>query len=51
MKSGQMMFMKIFMKIKILFDFSHYPQDSKFFDPANEKFIGKMKDELVSLLD
>ena len=27
------------------FDFSDYPLDSKFFDPANKKVIGKMKDE------
>ena len=32
MKLKQMMFMKIFMK-------------TKFFDPANKKVIGKMKDE------
>ena len=29
-----------------MFDFSNYPQDSKFFDPANKKVIGKLKDEL-----
>ena len=34
-----------FYKDKNLFDFSDYPLDSKFFDPANEKVIGKMKDE------
>ena len=28
-----------------MFDFSDYPKDSKFFDPTNKKFIGKMKDE------
>ena len=28
-----------------LFDFSDYPQDSKFLDLANEKVIGKMKDQ------
>ena len=28
-----------------MFDFSNYPKDSKFFDQANEKVIGKMKDE------
>ena len=41
------------------FDFSDYPQDSKFYDLANKKVIGKMKDEfgsefggkLVNLLD
>ena len=27
-----------------MFDFSNYPKDSKFFDPTNEKVIGKMKD-------
>ena len=34
-----------FYEDKGLFDFSDYPQDSKFFDPANERVIGKMKDE------
>ena len=28
-----------------MLDFSDYPLDSKFFDPANKKVIGKMKDE------
>ena len=28
-----------------MFDFSDYPQHAKFFDPANKKVIGKMKDE------
>ena len=28
-----------------MFDFSNYPKDSKFFDPANKEAIGKMKDE------
>ena len=36
---------KEFFKYKHLFDFSNYPKDSKFFDQANEKVIGKMKDE------
>ena len=27
-----------------MFDLSKYPKDSKFFDPVNEKVIGKMKD-------
>ena len=31
-----------------LFDFSDYPQDSKFYDLANKKVIGKMKDEFGS---
>ena len=29
-----------------MFDFSDYPRDSKFFDPANKNVIGKMKGEL-----
>ena len=28
-----------------MLDLSNYPKDSKFFDPSNEKFIDKMKDE------
>ena len=36
---------KEFSKWKILFDFSNYPKDSKFFDETNKKVIGKMKDE------
>ena len=31
-------------KHKWLFDFSNYSKASKFFDPSNKKFIGKMKD-------
>ena len=27
-----------------MFDLSNYSKDSKFFDPINEKVIGKMKD-------
>ena len=34
-----------FFKWKDLFDFSNYSKDSKFFDNANKKVIGKMKDE------
>ena len=34
-----------FYEDKNLFDFSNYPVKSKFFDPANKKVIGKMKDE------
>ena len=34
-----------FHKDKNLFDFSDYPQHSKFLDPSNKKVIGKMKDE------
>ena len=37
--------MKNFFKHKHLFDFSNYPKDSKFFDQANKKVIGNMKDE------
>ena len=33
-----------FLKHKHLFDFSNYPKDSKFFDQANKKVIGKIKD-------
>ena len=28
-----------------MFDFSNYPEDSKFFDPTNKKVISKMRDE------
>ena len=28
-----------------MFDLSNYPLDSKFFDPDNEKVIGKIKDD------
>ena len=35
-----------FHKDKSLFDFSDYPQDSIFFDPANKKVVGKMEDEV-----
>ena len=45
MKLKQKMFMRIFIKRKILFDFSDYPLNSKLFDAANKKVIGKMKDE------
>ena len=34
-----------FFKWKDLFDFSNYSKDSRFFDNANKKAIGKMKDE------
>ena len=34
-----------FFKHKHLFDFINYSEDSKFFDQANKKIIGKMKDE------
>ena len=32
-------------KDKKLFDFSGYPIDSKYYDSANKKVLGKMKDE------
>ena len=39
---------------KKLFDFSEYPINSKFYDPANKQVLGKMKDEfkgqIISLL-
>ena len=35
-----------FYQDKKLFDFSDYPLNSQFFDPVNEKVIGKMKDVL-----
>ena len=34
-----------FFKHKHLIDFSNYPKDQKFFDLANKKVIGEMKDE------
>ena len=39
-----------FFKWKDLFDLSNYLKDSKFFDDANKKAIGKMKDDLGELL-
>ena len=39
------MFYEEFFKHKHLFDFSNYPEDSKFFDQANKNVVGKMKDE------
>ena len=41
---------KIF-KHKHMFDFSNFPKDSKFFDPANKKIIGKMKDASDEKID
>ena len=37
-------FYEDFFKWKDLFDFSNYSKDSKFYDDANKKVIGKMKD-------
>ena len=39
-----------FFKWKDLFDFSNYPKDSKLFDNANKKVIGKMKDEYGEII-
>ena len=39
-----------FFKYKHLFDFSNYPEDSKFFDKTNKKVIGKMKDEFGGVI-
>ena len=40
-----------FFKWKDLFDFSNYSKDSKFYDDANKKVIGKMKDEYGGVID
>ena len=39
-------FYENFYKNKKLLDFSDYPENSKFFHPANKKVIGKKKDEV-----
>ena len=39
------MFYEEFFKHQHLFDFSNYPEDSKFFDVTNKNVIGQMKDE------
>ena len=41
---------KDFFKWKDLFDFTNYPKDSTFFDEANKKVIGKMKDEFSRVI-
>ena len=46
MKLKQMIFMKIFMRIKVNLIISDYSRDSKFFNPFNKKVIGKIKDKL-----
>ena len=33
-----------------MFDFSDYPQDSKFLDLVDKKVIGKMKDEFKGMI-
>ena len=41
-----------FFKQKHLFDFSNYLKDAEFFDEANKKVVGKMKDESeVKIID
>ena len=40
-----------FFKDKNLFDFSNFSKDFKFFDPANKKVIGKMKDVSEGKID
>ena len=39
-----------FFKWKDLFDFSNYSKDSIFFNKANKKVIGKMKDEFGGVI-
>ena len=39
-----------FFKWKNLFDFINYSKDSKFFDDANKKVIGIMKDEMGGVI-
>ena len=39
-----------FFKWKDLFEFSNYSKDSKFFNEANKKVIGKMKDEFGGVI-
>ena len=39
-----------FFKWKDLFDFSNYSKDSKFYDDANKKVIGKMKNEFGGVI-
>ena len=39
-----------FFKYKDLFDSSSYPRDSKFFDEADKKVIGKIKDEFGGVI-
>ena len=39
-----------FFKWKDLFDFSNYSKDSKLFNEANKKVIGKIKDEVGGVI-
>ena len=39
-----------FFKWKYLFDFNNFSKDSKFFNVANKKVIGKMKDEFDGVI-
>ena len=43
-------FYEEFFKWKNLFDFSNYSKDSKFFNEASKKVIGKMKDEFCGAI-
>ena len=36
-----------FYKDKVMFNFSDYSLNSRFFDPVNKKFIGKIKNEII----
>ena len=49
MKLKLMMFIKIYFKIKKLFDNSTYPKNSEFFLDENKTVIGKMKDEAAGM--
>ena len=42
---------EVFFKWKDLFDFSNYSKDSKFYEDANKKAIGKMKDEYGGVIN
>ena len=45
-----MMFIKIYFKIKKLFDNSNYSKNSEFFFDENNKVTGKMKDEATGMV-
>ena len=45
-----MIFIKICLDDKILYDFSEYPTNHPNYDIANKKIIGKFKDEMKSLI-
>ena len=46
MKLKQIMLFEDFYENKYLFDFTDYPEDSRFFDLVNKKVIGRIKDKL-----